>query len=88
LTADATLTTCESCGMPLATSAEHALGDAAIPYCRHCTDAQGRLQAPDERLERFTQWAMTQQGLDHDAAREQARAYLRTMPAWKGAFED
>ena len=74
---------CESCGMPLATDSEHALGDPAIPYCTHCTTADGSLQSREERLERFTQWAMRNDGLDHDAARLQASAYLATMPAWR-----
>jgi hypothetical protein len=74
---------CDSCGMPLAAAADHALGDPAIPYCGFCTKEDGTLQPRDERLERFTQWAMKQDGLDYDAAREQAVAYMATMPAWK-----
>jgi hypothetical protein len=74
---------CDSCGMPLAGAADHALGDLSIPYCTHCTNADGTLQPRDERLERFTQWAMRNDGLDHDAVRRQAEAYLATMPAWR-----
>lgn len=74
---------CESCGMPLASAAEHALQDPAIPYCQHCTDADGRLQSADERLERMTQWSMRQNGTDYEKARREAIAYMRTMPAWK-----
>ena len=74
---------CDSCGMPLAGAADHALGDPAIPYCRFCTQEDGTLQPRDERLERFTQWAMKQNGLDYDDARKQAIAYMATMPAWK-----
>jgi hypothetical protein len=40
----------------------------------------------EERLERFTQWTMRQEGLDHDAALVKARAYMKTMPAWKDAL--
>ncbi len=74
---------CDSCGMPLAAAADHALGDPAIPYCRFCTMEDGTLQPRDERLERFTQWAMKQNGLDYEAARAQAMTYLATMPAWR-----
>ncbi|MEI8333931.1 MAG: zinc ribbon domain-containing protein [Chloroflexota bacterium] len=74
---------CDSCGMPLAAATDHALGDPAIPYCRFCTMEDGTLQPRDERLERFTQWAMRQDGLDYDAARAQAIAYMSTMPAWR-----
>jgi hypothetical protein len=78
---------CESCGMPLATAADHALGDAAIPYCAHCTDGNGALQPRDERLERFTQWSMRQDGLDYVAARQKAIEYMKTRPAWRHAFD-
>jgi hypothetical protein len=40
----------------------------------------------EERLERFTQWTMRQEALDHDVARVKALAYMRTMPAWRDAF--
>jgi hypothetical protein len=75
---------CESCGMPLAGAEDHALADTAIPYCVHCAP-DGELQPVGERLERFTQWTMSQEGLDYAAAREKARAYLKSMPAWKDA---
>ena len=77
---------CESCGMPLTSAADHALGDLAIPYCTHCTRADGTLQPRDERLERMTQWSVREDGLDYAAAREKAIAYMRSMPAWKDAF--
>ena len=76
---------CESCGMPLAGAEDHALADEAIPYCSYCAP-EGKLPPVEERLERFTQWTMRQEGLDHDAALVKARAYMKTMPAWKDAF--
>lgn len=75
---------CESCGMPLASDADHALGDASIPYCGYCAP-EGTLPAAEERLERFTQWTMRQEGLDYEPARVKARAYMKSMPAWKDA---
>ncbi len=75
---------CESCGMPLAEHADHALGDPNSPYCKYCAP-EGVLPPAEERLERFTQWSMRQDGLDYAAAREKARAYMKTMPAWKDA---
>lgn len=76
---------CESCGMPLAGAEDHAVADATIPYCGYCAP-DGKLQAADETLERFTQWTMRQESLDYAAAHEKAIAYLKTMPAWKNAF--
>ena len=75
---------CESCGMPLAGAEDHALADQSIPYCTYCAP-KGKLPSFDERLERFTQWTMSQESLDYAAAREKARAYMKTMPAWKDA---
>jgi hypothetical protein len=71
--------------MPLAGAEDHALADTSIPYCTHCAP-EGKLPAVEERLERFTQWTMRQENLDHAAAREKARAYMKTMPAWKDAL--
>jgi hypothetical protein len=78
------LATCESCGMPLAGSEDHALSDPAIPYCVYCAP-EGVLPPAEDRLERFTQWMVAQDGLDYASAKEKARAYMQTMPAWKDA---
>ncbi len=87
MTSELHATTCESCGMPLAAAADHALADPTIPYCRFCTTPEGTLQSRDERLERFTQWSMRQDGLDYDEARKRAIAYMKTQPAWRTAFD-
>lgn len=78
-----TATTCESCGMPLASAAEHGGGDESIPYCVHCTTASGELQAFEERFERMTQWAMRVEGLDRGGAEARTRSQMRRMPAWR-----
>ena len=41
----------------------------------------------DERLARFTQWSMRQDGLDYDAARKRAIEYMKAQPAWAHAFD-
>jgi cyclopropane fatty-acyl-phospholipid synthase-like methyltransferase len=69
----------------MAIAADHALADSALPWCRYCAP-DGTLPSAGERLERFTQWTMRQEGLDHDVARVKALAYMRTMPAWRDAF--
>lgn len=76
-------TTCESCGMEMTTADDHALADAHSRYCRYCANPDGSLQEFEERFERMLQWAMRQDGLARDAAVEQTRAYMRTMPAWR-----
>ena len=80
-----TAISCDSCGMPLAGAEDHALADVSIPYCKYCAP-DGKLPAVQERLARFTQWTMRRDGLDYDAARTKAVAYMKTMLAWKDAF--
>jgi Putative zinc ribbon domain len=75
--------TCDSCGMPLATAEDHALADVHSRYCKYCVNPDGQVQDFDERFERMLQWAIKRDGLDHDAAVEKTRAYMRTMPAWR-----
>lgn len=74
---------CESCGMPLTVDTDHALGDGSIPYCRHCTDAEGGLQPFEERLAAMTEFAMRRDRLDRGAAEARTREYMRDMPAWR-----
>jgi hypothetical protein len=65
---------CESCGMPVESG----------PYCRHCVDAEGKLQSFDDRLERMVRWMMTESPeLPRSEAEARTRAYMLTMPAWK-----
>jgi hypothetical protein len=65
---------CESCGLPI----------AAGPYCQHCVDDSGKLQAFEQRFERVLAW---QSRLHPQASREQVvrltLAYMAAMPAWK-----
>jgi hypothetical protein len=66
---------CESCGMPVDVG----------PYCLHCVDENGQLQSFDERLGRLTDYILARSaGIGRDGAERQARAYMRTMPAWRG----
>ena len=64
---------CESCGMPIESG----------QYCEYCTDADGQLQAFEERFERMVSW---QARREPDASRADLEAktlaYLATMPAW------
>ena len=67
-------TKCQSCGMPIESG----------PYCRHCADDSGNLQAFDERLARMIQWTRRENpSLDPSAAEQQTLRYMATMPAWK-----
>ncbi|MEN0129847.1 MAG: zinc ribbon domain-containing protein [Brevundimonas sp.] len=65
---------CESCGMPIESG----------HYCAYCTDADGNLQAFDERFERMIGW---QARKNPAAPRAQLEAetleHMATLPAWK-----
>lgn len=74
---------CESCGMPMRTADDHALGDAGSAWCRHCSTEDGSLQPFEERFERMTQWAVRKDGLDRATAEAKTREYMRGMPAWR-----
>lgn len=78
-----TTTTCESCGMPMATADDHAPGQPASAYCRFCSTPTGDRQAFEERFTRMTQWEMRQHGVDRATAEAATRAYMRQMPAWR-----
>jgi hypothetical protein len=69
-----TSTGCESCGMPIETGR----------YCARCTDAEGNLQAFEDRFERMVAW---QARREPDAPRADLEAatlaYMATMPAWR-----
>jgi len=66
---------CESCGMPIETGR----------YCGYCTDESGRLQSFDERFERMVAWqGRRSPGTPREELERQTRAYMATMPAWRG----
>ncbi|WP_421742525.1 hypothetical protein [Cellulomonas sp.] len=65
---------CDSCGMPIESG----------QYCAYCTDADGNLQAFDERFERMVGWQSRQHPTAPRAQLEtETLAYMATMPAWK-----
>ena len=78
-------TICIACGMPMESPDDHALGDPARPYCRHCARPDGTMQSYPEKLASFTHWLVSTQGLDKTAANDHAVTVLGQLPAWRGA---
>lgn len=78
----ANATACVSCGMPMETIEDHALGDLDSAWCRYCATSEGGLQPFEERFERMTQWMMRKEGMERPAAESATRDYMRAMPAW------
>ena len=59
------------------------------PYCQHCADDSGNLQAFDERFARMIQWTRRENpALDQATAEQQTLQYMATMPAWKDLLAD
>lgn len=65
---------CGSCGMPVETG----------PYCRHCVDEHGRLQAFEVRLARMSRWLRDRDpALSGAEAESRTLAHMAAMPAWR-----
>jgi hypothetical protein len=71
--------------MPLRTNEDHAAGNPAKDYCRHCARADGSLKSYDEALNGMAGFLQKTQGLDESVALQSAKAMMAKMPAWKGA---
>ncbi|MFT3859921.1 zinc ribbon domain-containing protein [Micropruina sp.] len=66
---------CESCGMPIESGR----------YCQYCTDADGILQDFDTRFAAMVGWQSRRHpDQSHEAIEEQTRAYMSSLPAWRG----
>ena len=74
---------CESCGMPMKTTEEHGGGDINNPYCKYCTDAEGKLKSMEEVREGMIQFYMKSQGKSREEAEKFVDAHMCKMPAWK-----
>ena len=76
--------TCISCGMPMRTPGEHALGDPSKAFCKFCGGTDGELKSYEDVLVGMTEFMKRTQGLDDKVAREAARGMMARMPAWSG----
>jgi hypothetical protein len=74
---------CVSCGMPLRSAEDHALGDTSKSYCLHCARPDGTLKSYDEALAGMSGFLRTTQGLDEGVARKMAAEMMAKMPAWQ-----
>ncbi len=81
---DPSKTTCISCGMPMRSADEHAMKDAAKPYCHFCARPDGSMKDYDEVLAGIAAFLKNTQGLDDVVAREAAKGMMSKLPAWTG----
>lgn len=75
--------TCIACGMPMERHEDHALADAAKPYCRYCAREDGTMMSYAEKLAGYADWLVSTQGLDRAVAEAQAAMILGRLPAWR-----
>jgi hypothetical protein len=75
---------CGSCGMPLASPEDYALGDVTQTYCCYCTDKRGSLLPYDDILAMNVKYYVESQAVTPTAARQMAVEMLSAQPAWKG----
>lgn len=80
-----TCPTCYSCGMPMKTAADFAVGDQTKPFCSHCSDEKGNLKPYEEILSGTANYLSHAQGIDQAAAYKVANEMLKSLPAWKEA---
>ena len=66
------------------TPEEHALGDAAKPFCKFCAGEDGSLKSYADVLASMAEFLRKTQGLDETVAREAAQGMLAKLPAWRG----
>jgi hypothetical protein len=52
-------------------------------FCKHCTDAEGKLLPFKDILNGTVNFYMESQGIAKEAAHKMAKDLLSTMPVWK-----
>ncbi len=80
---NADVMTCISCGMPMRSTEEFAMGDRTKSYCCYCSRPDGTMRSYDEALAGMSAFLHRTQGIDEGAARDLAKAMMAKLPAWK-----
>lgn len=74
---------CNSCGMPLESKEDFALGDTSSQFCKYCVDSAGKLLPYETILKANASYFKESQGITEQAALKMTTDMLKTMPAWK-----
>lgn len=75
--------TCIACGMPMESAEDFPKQDMSKDYCCYCAKEDGKMQSYDEKVEGYSNWLMTTQGITKDSALSQTKTILAQLPAWK-----
>ena len=81
-----TIKTCISCGMPMKSPSEFAMGDTSKDYCTHCARPDGSMKSFEEMKAAMTAFITKTQGLDETVANNAAVEMMKKLPAWKDCF--
>ena len=76
-------TACISCGMPMESPDDFAMGDESRDYCQYCCRPDGSLQSYDEKFQSFVGFVMKIEGVDESTAEKKVREIMSELPAWK-----
>lgn len=77
---------CIACGMPMQEPSQFAMGDTTKDYCVYCAKPDGSMQGFEEKKAGLANLYVKTQGIDKEAALQQAEAQMRTLPAWQSYF--
>lgn len=75
---------CQSCGMPMATDADHGGARPDNVYCQNCTDATGNLKSREEVREGMIAFYMQSMNKGREEAEKEVDTHMAQMPAWQG----
>jgi len=76
--------TCISCGMPMTIPEDHAAGDIAREYCRHCATENGDMASFEDTSRRLAERVQqTTKVSEADALRTVVERLIE-LPAWRG----
>jgi hypothetical protein len=73
---------CGSCGMPLQTAQDHAMGDETSDICCYCVKPDGTMKSYEEILQGTVDHFIAWQGITKEAAMTTARELLDKLPYW------
>lgn len=75
---------CISCGMPMLSPSDHAMGDESLEYCLYCARPDGEMKTYEEALASLAQFVSNTQHVSIEEAQSIAADEMANLPAWSG----
>ncbi len=73
---------CISCGMPMRSEKDFALGDVDKSHCVYCTEEDGSIKSRDAVLEGWATYLVNEKGLSQEDATDLVSHMLDKMSEW------